>query len=89
MVYRSSFRGLFHKLIYALRQTICALRQSLKKLFTGAKVQGKAQKIGVGPKTVYVIDPRSPCKRIKELNDISVKESSILFLKGNNAESLR
>ena len=47
--------GLFHKLIYALRQTIYALHPTFEKLFTGAKVQHKAQKIGVGRKTVYEI----------------------------------
>ena len=41
------FWGWFHKLIYALRQTICALRPTLEKIFTGAKVWRKAQKIGV------------------------------------------
>ena len=50
------FRGQFHKLIYAQRQTICALRPTLRptfeKLLTGAKVQRKAQKIGIGRKTV-------------------------------------
>ena len=51
--------GQFHKLIYALRQTICALRSTFEKLFTGAKVQRKAQKIEVRCKTVYEIDPMS------------------------------
>ena len=46
-----------HKLIYALRSAICALRPTFKQLFTGAKVQRKVQKIGVGRKTVYEIDP--------------------------------
>ena len=49
--------GRFHKLIYALCQTICALRPTFEKLFTGAKVQRKAQKISVERKTVYEIDP--------------------------------
>ena len=56
--------GWCHKLIYALRQTICTLRQTIctlrptfVKLFTGTKVWCKAQKIGVGHKTVYEIDP--------------------------------
>ena len=50
-------RGRFHKLIYALCQNICAPRTTFKKLFTGTKVGGKAQKFGVGLKTVYEIDP--------------------------------
>ena len=50
-------RGRFHKLIYALRQNICALRPTFEKLFAGAKVRRKAQKFGVGLKTVYEIDP--------------------------------
>ena len=40
--------GRFHKLIYALRQTICTLLPTSEKLFTGAKVWRKVQKIGVG-----------------------------------------
>ena len=51
--------GRFHKLSYALRQTICALRLTFEKLFTDAKVWRKVQKIGVGCKTVYEIDPRN------------------------------
>ena len=39
------------------KKTICALRPTFKKLFTGAKVQLKAQKFGVGRKTVNEIDP--------------------------------
>ena len=35
--------GRFYKLIYALGQTICALRPTFEKLFTGAKYQGRAQ----------------------------------------------
>ena len=46
-------------LIYTLRQTIWALHPTFEKLFTGAKVQHKAQKIGVGGKTVYDINPSS------------------------------
>ena len=46
--------GGFHKLIYALRQTICALRPTFGKLSTGVKVRRKVQKIGVGSKTVYM-----------------------------------
>ena len=49
--------GQFHKLIYALRPAICALRPTFEKLFTDAKVRRKAQKIGVWHKTVYEIDP--------------------------------
>ena len=49
--------GQFHKLIYALRPAICALHPTFEKLFIGAKVRRKAQKIGVGCKTVYEIDP--------------------------------
>ena len=48
-----SIWGWFHN----LRQTICALCPTFKKLFTDAKVQHKAQNIGVGRKTVYEIDP--------------------------------
>ena len=47
----------YHKLIHAMRQTICALRPTFEKLFTGAKVRRKAQKIDVGRKIVYEIDP--------------------------------
>ena len=43
--------GQFHKLIHALHQNICALCSTFEKLFTGTKVQRKAQKIGVGCKT--------------------------------------
>ena len=35
----------------------CTLCPTFEKHFTGAKVQRKAQKIGVGCKTVYEIDP--------------------------------
>ena len=52
-----STKGRFRKMIYALRQTICALRPTFEKLFTGAKVQHKGQKISVGRQTVYEIDP--------------------------------
>ena len=48
----------FHKLIYALHQTICTLRPTFEKLFNGAKVWRKAPKIGIGHKTVNEIDPR-------------------------------
>ena len=37
-----STRGWFHKLIYTLRQTICALRLTFEKLFICAKVWCKA-----------------------------------------------
>ena len=53
----STTRGRFHKLIYALPPAVCAPRPIFEKLFTGAKVGRKAQKIGVGCKTVYEIDP--------------------------------
>ena len=45
------------KIICALRLTVCAIRPTFEKLFIGAKVQRKAQKIGVGCKTVNEIDP--------------------------------
>ena len=45
------------ELIYVLHQTICTLGPTFEKLFTGAKVQHRAQKIGVGGKTVYEIEP--------------------------------
>ena len=51
-------RGQFQKLIYALRPAICALRPTFEKLCTGAKVRCKAQRISVGGKTVYKINPR-------------------------------
>ena len=56
--YNSLIRGLFYKLFCVLLQAICALRPTFEKLFTGAKVGRKAQKVGVGRKTVYEIDPR-------------------------------
>ena len=40
-----------------LRPAICPLRPTFEKLFTGAKVWRKAQKIGVGRKSVKEIDP--------------------------------
>ena len=49
----------FHKLICPLHHTVVALRQTIEKLFTGAKVQRKAQQIAVWCKTVYEIDPWS------------------------------
>ena len=52
----STARGRFHKLIYALPPAVCAPRPIFEKLFTGAKVGRKAQKIGVGRKTVYEIN---------------------------------
>ena len=55
--YFRSSGGRFHKLIYALRQTIYAPCLTFEKLFTGKKVWRKAQKIGIGCKTVYEIDP--------------------------------
>ena len=42
--------------IYALR-----LRTTFKKLFTGANVGRRAQKIGAGCKTVYEINPWLQC----------------------------
>ena len=49
-------RGRFHKLFYALRQTISAQRPTFEKLFTGAKVKWEAQKDDVRHKTVHEID---------------------------------
>ena len=37
--------------------TFTPLRPTYEKLFTGAKVRRKAQKIGVGRKSVYETDP--------------------------------
>ena len=54
-----STRCRFHKLIYILRPAICALRTTFEKLFTGAKVWRKVQKISVGRKKAYEINPRS------------------------------
>ena len=58
-------RGQFHKLVCALFWTVCTLCQTVpalpptfETLFTGVKVQPKAQKIGLGRKTVYEIDPQ-------------------------------
>ena len=51
--------GRFHKLICAIRHTVGALRPTYEKLFTGAKVRRKVQKIAVWRKTVYEIDPWS------------------------------
>ena len=53
------FRGQFNELIYTLRQTISALCPTFEKLFTGAKVWHKAQKIGKKSKTAYEINPWS------------------------------
>ena len=44
-------------MIYVLCQTVCTLGPTFEKLFIGAKVWRKVQKIGVGRKTVYEIDP--------------------------------
>ena len=52
-----STRCRFHKLIYILRPAICALRTTFEKLFTGAKVWRKVQKISVGRKTFNEIEP--------------------------------
>ena len=49
-------KGRFHKLVCALRQTICNLRPTFEKLLV---VRCKAWKIGVGHITVYEIDPKS------------------------------
>ena len=49
-------RGQFHKLFCALTPNFCTLRPTFEKLFTGAKVWCKAQKMGVGHKAVYKID---------------------------------
>ena len=43
--------------LYTPTPNFRALRPTFDKLFTGAKVQRKAQKIGVGRKSVYEIDP--------------------------------
>ena len=52
--------GLFHQLVCDVRQTVIALSQTFEKLFfTAVKVWRKAQKIGVGRRTVYEIDPRT------------------------------
>ena len=48
----------------ALHLTVCAQCPTFEKLFTGAKVWRKAQKIGVGRKTEYEIDPRSSLYRL-------------------------
>ena len=50
-------RGRFHKLFCALTPNFCALRPTFEKLFTGAKAQPKAQKMGAGRETFYEIDP--------------------------------
>ena len=47
----------FPKLVCAICQTVFALCPTFEKLFTGVKVWCKAQKIGVGGKTVYEINP--------------------------------
>ena len=39
-------RGPFHKLIYALAQSICAIHPTFEKLSTGAKIRRKPQTIG-------------------------------------------
>ena len=61
-IQNTTTRGQFYKLIYALRQTIWALRPTFEKLFTSAKVWRKVQKIAVGRKTVYEIGPKSQRK---------------------------
>ena len=50
-------RGQSHKLVHLLHQTTWALSPTFEKLFLGALVQCGAQKIGVGCKTVYEMDP--------------------------------
>ena len=37
------FQDRFHKLVCALRQTVCTLRPTFEKLFTALKVQRKVQ----------------------------------------------
>ena len=49
--------GQFHKLIYALRWTICALRPTFTPQKGFSKVGRRARSIGLGRKTVYEIDP--------------------------------
>ena len=60
-------RGLFHKLVYATRQTICTLHPTFEKLFNGEEVWCRVQKIGVGRKTVYEMDPWCKCKQTRLL----------------------
>ena len=49
---QSLTRGQFDKLVCTLCQTVCALCTTFEKLFTGIKVQPKAQNISLGRKTV-------------------------------------
>ena len=49
--------GWFHKLVQALSWTICALCPTVEKLFCGLKVRCRRQKISIGSRTVYEIDP--------------------------------
>ena len=49
--------GRFHKWFCAPTPNFRALRPSFEKLFTGAKVRRKAQKMGAGCETFYEINP--------------------------------
>ena len=51
--------GWFYKWFCTLTPNFCALRLTFVKLFTGANVGRRAQKISAGRKTVYEINPLS------------------------------
>ena len=53
----AELRGQFHKQFCAPTPNFHALRPTFEKLFTGAKVRRKAQKMGAGRETFYEIDP--------------------------------
>ena len=53
----AELRGRFHKQFCAPTPNFRALCPTFEKLFTDAKVRRKAQKMGVGRKTIYEIDP--------------------------------
>ena len=52
--------GRFHKRFCTLTPNFRALHPTFEKLFTGANVGRRAQKVGAGRKTVYEMDPRTP-----------------------------
>ena len=60
------------------KRTICALRPTFEKLFTGAKVQCKAPKIGIWRKTIHEIDPG--IKNIFQLSHLAVEEDLFNFV---------
>ena len=70
---RPGTRSWFHKRFCALTPIFCALRLNFEKLFTGAKVWRKAQKISAGCKTVYEIGSGTRRSINRDQNSIQLK----------------